>query len=238
MKIEDHFRETLRGAVANEPPVLDAWDRFERRVGRDRRWRLIASLTGAVAVIVAAAVVVPQLLTTTTKLPPVVQPDPYAGWTEAVDPVGQWTLKHPPTWRVTQFEGVYEVLPPGEIGSIAGEPTFSVIISRLSEDFELPAAQGDPTVERGVWPGGRPYMRIPQQAGDGSVGYKYRIDWSPPCAFAAPPAAICDFEPSVLIVHVFSSDQTRFDRYAADGELVAKSIVYRDVPPPTGEPTS
>ena len=239
MKIEDHFKETLHGAVASEPPVFDAWDRFERRMGRSRRWRLVASLAGAAAVITAAAIVVPQLSSKNTVNPPIIStPDPYAGWLTATDPVGQWTLRHPMSWKVTQFEGVYEVLPPGEIGSVAAEPTFSVIISRLSEDFERPAAEGDPTVERGVWPGGRPYMRIPQQAGDGSVGYVYRIDWSPPCAFATQGGPLCDFEPSVLMVHIFSSDQARFDRYAEDGDLVAKSIRYRDVPPPTEAPTS
>ena len=234
MKMEDHFKETLNRAVANEPPVLDAWDRFERRVGRSRRWRLFAGLAGAAAVIVAA-VIVPQLGTggSTRITPPITTPDPYVGWTDADDPIGQWTLKHPPTWRVTHFEGVYEVLPPGEVATPAGEPTFAVTIARLSEDFELPAAAEDPTVQRGMWPGDpdRPYMRIQQQGG--SVGYIYRIDWSPPCAFAVPPAPICDYEPSVLVVHVYSSDQQRFDRYSVDGELVARSIRYVDGPIPT-----
>ncbi|MGH2785352.1 MAG: hypothetical protein ACRDJ1_08820 [Actinomycetota bacterium] len=236
MKMEDHFKETLRGAVANEPPVLDAWDRFERRLGRSRRWRIVASIAGAVAVIVAAAVVVPQLGTSPTLLPKVVQPDPFAGWTTAEDPIGQWKVKHPPTWRVTQFEGVYEVLPPGEIATAAGEPTFAVTIARLSEDLEPSAAAEDPTVQRGTWPDGRPYLRIQMQAGDGSVGYIYRIDWSPPCAFATQ-GTVCDFEPSTLVVHIYSSDQTRYDRYVADADLVARSIEFWNTTPPA-VPTS
>ena len=237
MKIEDHFKETLHRAVANEPPVLDAWDRFERRMGRSRRWRLVASLAGAAAVITATAIVVPQLSSKDTVNPPIIStPDPYAGWLTATDPVGQWTLRHPMSWKVMQFEGNYEVIPPGHVGSISGETTFAVMIARLSEDFERPAADEDPTVVRGVWDDGRPYMRI-QQRGY-SVGYMYRIDWSPPCAFATEGEPLCDFEPSVLIVHVFSQDQTLLDRYAEEGDLVAKSIRYRDVPPPTEAPTS
>ncbi|MEX2554938.1 MAG: hypothetical protein WEB06_04845 [Actinomycetota bacterium] len=225
MKMEEHFKETLNRAVANEPPVLDAWDRFERRVGRSRRRQMVAGLAGAAAVIVAAVIVVPQLGTggATRITPPIAPPAPYVGWSEASDPIGQWTVKHPLTWRVTHFEGVYEVLPPGEIGTAAGEPTFAVTIARLEEDLERSAAEGAEGVLRGTWGGGRPYMRIEQQAGDGSVGYFYRIDWRPPCAFETP---ACDIAPSTLVVHVFASDQARFDKYSADGELVARSITY------------
>jgi len=234
MKMEDHFKETLHDAVANEPPALDAWDRFERRAGRSRRWRLAASLAGTAALITAAAIVVPQLSTSETPRTPIVStPDPYAGWLTAEDPVGQWTLRHPMSWRVTQFEGDYEVLPPGEVATPAGEPTFAVTIARLSEDLEPSAAAEDPTVVRGVWEDGRPFMRI-QQRGY-SVGYIYRIDWRAPCAFETP---ACDVEPATLVVHVFSTDQARLDRYVEEADLVAKSIVYRDVPPPTDPPSS
>jgi hypothetical protein len=236
MKIEDHFRDTLHGAVANEPPVLDAWDRFEHRMGRTRRWRLVAALTGAAAVIAVGAIVVPQLATNGAPGPRFVStPDPYAGWLTATNEVQQWTLKHPNSWRFTHFEDIYEVLPPGEIGTIAGEPTFAVTVVRISADFELPAAAEDPTVVRGALTDGRPFMRI-QQRGQ-SIGYIYRIDWSPPCAFATQ-GAICDYEPSVLIVHVYATDQARLDKYGEEGDLVAKSIEYRDVPPPTEPPRS
>ncbi|MGH2795889.1 MAG: hypothetical protein ACRDKG_16475, partial [Actinomycetota bacterium] len=208
------------------------WDRFERRLGRSRRWRIAAAVAGAAAVIAAAVVVVPQLGTSPTPLPKITQPpDPYFGWVNAEDPIGQWKLQHPPTWRVTHFEGVYEVLPPGEVATPAGEPTFAVTIARLSGELEPSAAAEDPTVVRGEWRGGRPYLRIEQKAGDGSVGYIYRIDWSPPCAFQTQ-GTVCDFEPSVLVVHVYSSDQARFDRYSEDADLVARSIEYWDTTPP------
>lgn len=232
MKMEDHFKETLHRAVANEPPVLDAWDRFEQRLGRARRWRYIAAFAGAAAVIAAAAIVVPQLGTNGVRFQPP-SADPYEGWPADHDPIGGWTIRIPPNWRLTQFEGVYEVLPPGEIATPASEPTFAVTVSRLEEDLEPPAAQGDPTVLRGTWSDGRPYLRIELKPDDGSVvGYYYRVDWRPPCAFETPG---CDVSPATLVVHVFEiGDNGRFDKYSALGELVARSIRYVDPrPPPT-----
>lgn len=232
MKMEDHFKETLHRAVANEPPVFDAWDRFEHRIGRARRWRMAAALAGAAAVIVAAVIVVPNLATNGGvgfDTPP---PDPYAGWQSGSDPIGQWTVLFPADWRLTQFEGTNDILPPGEKGTAAGEPTFAVYIARIDEDLEPNAAFEDPTIKRGVWPGGRPYLRIELRPPDNSVqGYTYRIDWRTPCAFEAQP---CDVAPSTLVVQVIEiGNEGRFAMYAEDGELVARSIRYLDVPPPS-----
>lgn len=225
MKIEDHFKETLHRAVANEPPVLDAWDRFERRVGRSRRWRLVASLAGAAAVIAAAAIVVPQLSSSPVRpIPKITQPpDPYAGWQFASDPVGQWTVRFPRDWRAVSFEGTYDILPPGEIGTAAGKPTFAVYIAKLDEELEPPAAEGDPSVLRGVWSDGRPYLKIDLKPEDKSVvGHTYRIDWRPPCAFETP---ACDVAPSTLVVQVIEiGNDGRFQRYGETGDLIARSI--------------
>lgn len=62
MKMEDHFSETLRRAVSSEPPVIDAWSRFERRLTRRRRARLALSLVAGAATVAAAALVVPNLV--------------------------------------------------------------------------------------------------------------------------------------------------------------------------------
>jgi hypothetical protein len=232
MRMEDHFKETLHRAVANEPPVLDAWDRFEHRLGRGRRWRIALAFAGAAAVIAAAVIVVPQLGTNGVRVgPPLATPDPYEGWEAGHDPIGGWTVRMPPTWRLTSFEGVYEVLPPDEIATPAGEPTFAVTIARLEEDLEPSAAADDPSVQRGTWPEGRPFLRIELKPDDRSVvGYVYRIDWRPPCAFESPG---CDIAPSTLVVTVMEvGDNGRFEKYRALGELVARSIRYVDPMPP------
>lgn len=145
MKMEDHFKETLNKAVENEPPVLDAWDRFERRMGRSRRWRMVVAFAGAAAVIVAAAIVVPQLGTRGVKpAPPITQP-PTVIQTDgsfATFPTDDWVLfrsgetygsqnvryefRHPRWWKIGEHEAVFEIRPywlPPSLGS--GEATVS-----------------------------------------------------------------------------------------------------------------
>ena len=147
MKMEDHFKETLNRAVANEPPVLDAWDRFERRIGRSRRWRLFAGLAGAAAVIVAAVIVVPQLGTGGTADH---SADRFSRPVRGVDgsgrserPVDLREQYHRPGC-VTQLKACTRCSRRVEVATPAGEPTFAVTIARLSEDFELPAVGRGP----------------------------------------------------------------------------------------------
>ena len=137
MKMEDHFKETLNRAVANEPPVLDAWHRFERRVSRSRRWRMMAGLAGAAAVIVAAVIVVPQLGTSGVKPAPFATQPPTGIPTDFGNPfpIDDWNtfksadgyeVRYPRWWVVSEFEAVWEFRPYWLKGEAVGEPTFSV----------------------------------------------------------------------------------------------------------------
>jgi hypothetical protein len=156
MKMEEHFKETLNRAVANEPPVLDAWDRFERRVGRSRRWRLFAGLAGTAAVIVAAAIVVPQLGTSGVK------PGPFATQPSTVIPtdlgnpfpIDDWNtfksadgyeVRYPRWWVVSEFEAVWEFRPYWLKGEAVGEPTYSVTFR--VDPVPMAEAKANPT-----WP--------------------------------------------------------------------------------------
>src|SRR5437870_3958339 len=121
--MEDHFRETLRHAVSNEPPVQDAWKQFERRVGRARRVRLLTSVAAAAAVIAAGAIVVPHLTHSGRVIVPQTQPpDAYAGWKTFESTVGEFRVRYPADWRVTEFEGTYDILPPGMPAPAVGRP--------------------------------------------------------------------------------------------------------------------
>lgn len=111
MRIEEHFREILSRAVADEPPVADAWERFERRARRGRRVRLVAAaaLSGAVA---AAIVFSPRLLA--SRPPRVVTPAAPGGLTAVyVDPVAGFRLRYPAEWERRERGDTVWFLPPG-----------------------------------------------------------------------------------------------------------------------------
>lgn len=111
MRIEEHFREVLSRALADEPPVADAWKRFERRARRGRRVRLVgaAALSGAVA---AAIVFSPRLLA--SRPPRAVTPAAPGGLTAVyVDPVAGFRLRYPAEWERRERADTVWFLPPG-----------------------------------------------------------------------------------------------------------------------------
>lgn len=166
MKMEDHFKETLQRAVANEPPVLDAWDRFEGRLRRGRRLRMVAALAGAAAVITAAVVVVPQLGSSPKGLKPDVSPSgaPTGFPTDVGGPFpkNDWNVyrsaegfevHYPRWWIVGRFEAETEFHPYWVKGSIVGEPTIAV-------NFQVDPVSYDQAKANPTWPADATFFEI------------------------------------------------------------------------------
>jgi hypothetical protein len=235
MKMEDHFKETLNRAVTNEPPVLDAWDRFERRLGRSRRWTLMASIAGMAAVIVAAVLVVPQLMrddgtgvTTQPTSSPSVTPspsptvDPYAGWLTFENEEQLYRLKHP-TWRVGMFEAVYEFGPPGLPATDArgAEDSFGVVVNVLDASlFDTKLAP---------MPSAGPSQRASdtEESRDGTVLYiKHRIDWSASRCITLGTACPKGDELYLLVTIQGEDTAELMGRYREIAELIVQSIEY------------
>ncbi len=250
MKMEDHFKETLHRAVANEPPVLEAWDRFERRLGRARRRRYAAALAGAAAVIAAAVVVVPKLGTGGVELLPPLTPkpswaypsptvsptsdDPYAdaGWSGFGDSEYHYMMRHPMHWELSTFEGEPEVRPPGLPGLAAGSAeTFGVAWVVLTPDVR--AAPEGPIQVR---PDAREFVRTEDvydeersPAEGGPVQIRriiYAIDWSE-SACGIKLGACSEGEARTLFVSIIGEDTADFfGRFGSIGELIVQSFRY------------
>ena len=236
MRMEDHFKDTLHKAVANEPPVIDAWDRFEGAVRRDRRWRLAASLAGATAVIAAAVIVVPQLGTDNTPVTPADPPttsspspssspsvDPYAGWKSFENTSMHYRLKHPADWKMTQFEAVWEFTAPEMDFTDARGPdgSFGVIVNvdALFNDPPLASKPGAGPDERTT--------EVDTTTQEGNVlVIRYRIDWSPNrCITLGTPCA--PGEDQVMVFTINGEDAPAFmGKYQEIGELIRASIEY------------
>lgn len=240
-RLEEHFKDSLTRAVANEPPVVDAWNRFERRARRDRRSRFAAAIVGVAAVAAASAVAIPRLVSNNS--PVITQPsdsptpDPYAGWETFTKDEHYYRVRVPQGWRVTSFEDVYEVIPDGLPGTLAGERTFAVSIAFFPG---VPSASSPPDEPRdqsressGKRPDERPYTRWDLPAGDGSHSVRYDITWAPwtSCAPGGG-ATLCPKDPrsGILLVQIFGSDAELWDRYADIGEQVVASIEHLSGP--------
>ena len=237
MKMEEHFKETLNRAVANEPPALDAWDRFERRTGRGRRVRLFAGIAAATAIAVASVVVVPRLGTTPgiglSTNPPSTSPtptvDPYANFQPLQYQAESWILYHPQSWTQSAYEGVTSLQPRDVENVNKGLPTFVVDI-RLEVDTPLfPDPEGEDAKYVGARAiGGRQTYRY-EASTSGTHIIKYRIDWTkppPPCP--TPPGSCGPTGPRTLVVAIRGSTDELWNKYISDAQLIADSIEYSD----------
>lgn len=232
MKMEDHFKETLQRAVANEPPVLDAWDRFERRAGRSRQLRLFAAIAAGAAIAVASVIVVPRLGTDggigLATQPPSASPtptptvDPYAGWSTYDYELYHFTLRHPTEWRVVLFEADPEVLAPGQKGTAAGEPTMAVSLALLNEEFDSPQWR-EKGFDRSTRPDGRPFVWTESELENGTKAI-YRIDWSTCLNSNATPS--CVRTPRTLVVSILAGTRQLWDMYGTTAEKIVTSIEY------------
>jgi hypothetical protein len=237
-RLEDHFKDSLHRAVANEPPVVDAWDRFEGRARRDRRVRFAAALASVAVIAAASALAIPQLLPESSPVitPPTESPtpDPHAGWKEFVNDVDLYRLRYPADWRVTNYEGVHEVLAPGQPATQAGEPTMAVTLALLggNEQFDSPEwrARG---YERSTRPDGRPFVWNEERRGDGWHTVTYRIDWSAPCTFQNPQypeRPVCDIANETLVVQILAGNGELWSSYEETARRIVDSIEHLGLP--------
>lgn len=236
MKMEEHFKETLNRAVANEPPVLDAWDRFEQRAGRSRRIRLFAAIAAATAVAVASVIVVPKLGSNEVSPPFVTNPpttgDPYEGWKTFTPEEGVFTLRYPPTWTVVKDEMSYIVQPPGvPRGLASGEPTFAVDIQQRAGELYTSEFS---SAEEARWADGRRFVGKAEERGP-ERSVTYRVEWGAAfgCASDSIPTGFKQ-DPQTLRVAMIGSTPKLWEHVEV-GRLVVDSIRWI---PPVGQPGS
>jgi hypothetical protein len=236
MKIEDHFKETLNRAIANEPPVLDAWERFESRAGRARRVRLSTAFAAGIAVIVAAALVVPKLGTKEIRVSPATQPpsqtptqtaDPYANFTSVQDQSESWILRYPQgTWKQSQFEGVTYFQPNDAEPAMKGGPTVFISLQLRDEPTCPPPRefqQVNPTWKCGERRDGRAFY-VADSVDSETFVRTYGFDWTKPCA----EGASCTSQPRTLLVIMRGDTAAHWDEYLEDAKLIVLSIEYSD----------
>lgn len=234
-RLEEHFKDSLTRAVANEPPVMDAWDRFERRARRGRRSRFAAAIVGVAAVAAASAVAIPRLLPDRTEVispPPLPTagvtegptgsptPNPYAGWQRFSNELHHYALRYPSDWRVTSFEDVYEVVAPGQVSSPAGEPTMSISLAYLNEKFDDVDRLRSAGFDRSTRPDGRAFVWREERASDGSGRLDYRFDWSDDCSDAA------DCTPHTLVVTIYIGTEQLRREFEMTARWVVDSIEF------------
>ena len=242
MKMEDHFKESLNRAVANEPPVLDAWDRFEQRAHRGRNVRLFASIFAAAAVVVAAVIIVPQLGTgdglglstepTSQSPSPTVTSttDPYEGWA-TFGPMGgaPYGLRYPNDWRATSFHGVSELLAPGQPPTSKGDPTMAVTLTLDDQEFDDPDKFRRAGFDRSTRSDGRPFVWREEELPDGGRRVDYRIEWS--FCVRADSTPGCVRSPRTLVVTIYAGTRQLWDTYGETAERIVTSIEYtQDAP--------
>ncbi len=229
MRMEEHFKETLNRAVANEPPVMDAWDRFEQRAGRGRRVRLLAAFAAAAAVAVASVIVVPKLGTDggigLATQPPSSSPtvDPYEGWQTFTNPDQHYRVKYPADWNRTMFEAVFEFVPPGLPATDArgAEGSFGVIFNVHPAETIEPPLRSDPAAT------GDTRASDVVETRDGSVlVITHLIDWSRTRCITL--GTTCpQGDALVLTVRINGEDSREFmGTYRALAELIVDSVEY------------
>lgn len=238
MKMEDHFKDTLNRAVANEPPVLDAWDRFEQRAVRGRRVRLFAAIAAAAAVAVASVIVVPRLGTGdgigllgpdkgSSSPTPISTVDPYENWATYRYDLYGFTVRHPKDWRVVVHEGNPELLAPGQIPTAAGEPTMAVTLSLLTDEYYLAKSGAG---GRSAGRSGRPFVSTETEIPEGGRRVDYRFDW----AYCQPHTPgpdgsvplVCNAVERTLVVTIHAGTDALWDKYGAIAELIVVSVAY------------
>lgn len=232
MRLEDHFKDVMRRTVANEPPVVDAWSRFEDKAKRTRRLRLVWSLAGAATVVAVALVAVPRVLPERAVVPPAspepspsFSVDPMLTWETYTHANEGWEMSYPPDWRIGGFEGGTEFLPPGMIGLAAGGQTFGVELMMHVERFDDRTPQENVTsTSRGTLPSGRPYVLWEGSGREGETTVTYWIDW-PTEAYTCPEgAAGCDMDPLTLRATIYAGTQDLRDRFGDTARLMIETI--------------
>jgi hypothetical protein len=245
MKMEDHFKETLKRAVANEPPELDAWSRFERRMHRGRNVRLFVPIAAAAAVIVAGVIAVPKLFFRTEAIPvltsptptpasPSPSPDPYAGWNYSRNAGDLWQVYYPKSWYgqmapLPIFEGVASLQPPDVEPIEKGLPTFAVSIrfDQGSDPGRPPSGEPTPAARETVArDDGRTEYRTEHDK-DGMHVIVYQLAWTA-CAAGEPDCREVD---GTLVVRVLASNEALWNKYGETGDLIARSIRAIDYGP-------
>jgi hypothetical protein len=167
MKLDEHFKNALKQAVTNEPPVVDPRGRFEARLGRSRRVRTATYAFGLAVAAIAAVLVVPRVLpqrdTGVLEPGPSETPSPTSG--TGIDTAqwktyygNGWSLKYSPKWHVQLFEGDTEFVPQDLKGTAVGEPTFALIVRPESDSYAGVTFPSDTTVE-GTWNDGHKYRQ-------------------------------------------------------------------------------
>ena len=248
MKMEDHFKETLNNAVANEPPVQDAWSRFERRVRRGLWMRGLR--VAATAAVVAGAVWVAYPLVKSDNpviVPPATQPptstpivpDPYAGWHSSANADALWMVRYPSDWYgqdapLPIFEGVNELQPPDVEALEKGLPTFAVTIRFAQGEKVYPPPSGEITTNETIVQrsDGRTAYRF-DSADHGERTVVYRIEWDA-CAAGE---STCHVVSGTLIVRLIAGNNTLWTRYGDVGEKIAQSIEHIEPGPIINSPS-
>jgi hypothetical protein len=242
MKIEDLLAETLKRAGADEPVVVDAWARFERRARRSQRRRLIASAFAAAGVIGVLLVAVPRIGANREGL---IQGIDTSRWKTYVNEREGYRFKHPADWGVHSFEGSTEVGPAELPGLSQGEATFALqfrVVPRtyvepyFCSEPELPCPSFPPgVIPEGPGPlapngslDGRSYVRQ-ELTEAGSHEIQYRIDWTvkcslPPEAPGLPTIKGCVPPPQTLLVRVLGGSERLWDLYRATGETIVQTL--------------
>lgn len=239
MKIEELLSETLKRAATNEPPVIDAWARFERVANRRRVVRLVAAGLAAAAAVAVALVLVPELGKRDEGFVgpgPTESPDPTNSWRIAISDGDGYQLRYPLDWIRGEFEGTAEFRPPGTTSLAQGHEatSFAVTVRLDPEPYDAALKKGGlqcpggagcapgQVLNRPGFMNGRAFLET--HLGNQVQSERYfRIDWP------AGPAPSCPGEPCpvpgprALEVRVLGSSQL-WDRHRDTGELIVRTI--------------
>ena len=224
MSLDNDIRRSLERHAEDVQPRARAFDRVEHRVRRAHTQRVAIGATLVVALIAALSVVLPRLGGDTRDggfaIPgetPSSTPTP-APDDERVtvrDEQDGYQLRMPPDWRVTEFEGVVELLPPGMVGTAAGEDTFAVSLMLYGEEYQ----RADPN----TMVAGRSASRSMTRRN----GYAYHVDWS---------GSTCDGSSCTLWIFIDPPTGELADRFGDDAQRVVESIQHiDDAALPSGE---
>ncbi|HEX9712331.1 MAG TPA: hypothetical protein VGB52_07250 [Actinomycetota bacterium] len=235
MSLDHDIKQALMRHEDDVRTDPDAFAGVEQRVRRAHQRRLAATGTFVVMLLVAASAAVvalrgdrdqgfvgpgedeaPAPSASPTPLP---GPDSVTFW----DSASGYALLMPDPWRVTEFEGVIELLPPGEIGLSAGEDTFAVEIQlRMGEHYmDLVTRPGDSSEEETEL-AGRPAYKVEYDGSHRGTGRGviYTVDW--PSSFCS--LAGCTNEPNALMIHIVASTPDRWESYSAEAVTAVEGL--------------
>lgn len=228
MNIEDRIKETLMSRSTDVEPKADSFEQVASTVRRRHSQRLAFVTTSVIALIAAAAVIVPRLGTdggdNGFAVPGPGDPTPPAVDDDRVtvrDERFGFQARMPADWRLTEFEGAIELLPPGQIGLAAGEDTFGVEINLLDASAFDPGDQSGASVSQ-TTVGGQQATRSEMADEDGgSRIVRYAVAW---------PAEYCQpgwCEPGqdyTLLIHLIAQPADRWDQFGDDAEAIVESL--------------